>query len=664
MKKIIYTLVLIMALHIFSGCSENKDNINYLEYKENIFDYNIENACAFTVDNGKLFVAFSDDNYINCYDANGNKIDKYDFGEGFHTNLSYYNNVLYSFNYLNTGNTITAYNIQNNTMQEYSIQTDISSVIAMTVLENKIYMVYWSENSDEYLESIKYSVDDNYIYMGEKAIVIDIENFETEEIPINNVINLKPYSKNEIIYYAYDDIGGYYFTIYNIDKKSFSEKKYNNIPKYTYSFDFYDNNIIYSDFGNRKITSVNIDNNESVIDFIPNVVTVSGNDLKIENGFCYVLDNHTRSIIRVKYNETIKENKEIKFLSSEIYSEVPYGCGYLINTNIIGDDEFALNILAENSEYDICMMSSAQQFSKNIRDKGAFCKLNEIPMVKEYLDKCFPYLKDAATDKNGDIWMIPIAVDIPCIVYNPENCKKNNIELNSSTTWSELFEICSETSKNHALRNKFSVNGYQAQSDIINRYNLFHSIKNGKAVYNNDLFKKYCNLLKDTNIDSDFLHTRIISMDHYDNLNDYYGDYLFELLPYSFSTFYKETFENLRAIPTPSINGEEKSCAECIYFCVNSNSDNLDDTLNYISSYCSYMMKRVDAYIFEDKNIYLFNDMNLANDLYDIYSNAEVSFSPSNEMFWNDYIEYIQNKISVDELAEEVERKTNMYMDE
>ena len=76
------------------------------------------------------------------------------------------------------------------------------------------------------------------------------------------------------------------------------------------------------------------------------------------------------------------------------------------------------------------------------------------------------------------------------------------------------------------------------------------------------------------------------------------------------------------------------------------------------------MMKRVDAYIFEDKNIYLFNDMNLANDLYDIYSNAEVSFSPSNEMFWNDYIEYIQNKISVDELAEEVERKTNMYMDE
>ena len=175
----------------------------------------------------------------------------------------------------------------------------------------------------------------------------------------NNVINLKPYSKNEIIYYAYDDIGGYYFTIYNIDKKSFSEKKYNNIPKYTYSFDFYDNNIIYSDFGNRKITSVNIDNNESVIDFIPNVVTVSGNDLKIENGFCYVLDNHTRSIIRVKYNETIKENKEIKFLSSEIYSEVPYGCGYLINTNIIGDDEFALNILAENSEYDICMMSSA-----------------------------------------------------------------------------------------------------------------------------------------------------------------------------------------------------------------------------------------------------------------------------------------------------------------
>lgn len=669
MKKIL--TIIISLLICISACSCAKGNENYnqaaLKYEDNKFSYNLKNVCAFTVNEKILYAAFNGEPYIYQYDEDGKEIGKLDFGEGFHTNLSYYDNKLFSFTYGENRPYITVYDLNTNECAANAVNdVDITSAIGMTVLQDKIYLIYWSENHDEYQESIKYSDDDSYIYMGEKAVCIDTDSYEAEEIDIKNVLNLKPYSENEVLYYAYDDIGGYYFTVYDVLAKSFSDKIYNNNPLYTLSFAYNsdDESIIYSDFSNRKLTSVSLEQSDTKIDFMSNVVSVTGNELQFYDGECYILDNPTGNIFRAEYSKSVKKNKEIMFCSSEIYSEVPYGCGYSINSFMLNDDEFALSILAGNSDYDICMMASQQTFSQNIRDKGAFYPLNDVPMVKEYLDACFPYLKEAAADNNGRIWMIPIAADIPCILYNPENCQKYNINFDENTTWQYLFDIADNLYGSENLRSKFQLNGYQAESDIIHRYISNYAVNNNKSDFDNQLFRDTCQMIKNNDMASESLHTRLTQLSRYPSLTDYFNDYIFELTPYQYSMFYDEAFNTLRAAATPPLKENEPNCAECTYFCVNSNSDNLSAALDFISSYCSYMLEQNDSYMFRDKNIYQYGETPLAQDLYNIYSNAKVSFTIPKEMFWDDYLKYRNGQISLDDFITEAERKVDMYINE
>ncbi|MBQ9947251.1 MAG: hypothetical protein IJO91_02570, partial [Oscillospiraceae bacterium] len=531
--SIVAVAVLAAAGLLLGACAENTAIIDRAEFVDNRFSYNLTGAASFTVNDDKLYASFLNNPDIRVYDHNGVQVDTLNFGDGFHTNLSYYDGKLYSYTHGLNASSITIYNLNTDECTAYTIDPSISVPLAMTVLDGRVYLIYRSDLFDPYQQSVKFSDEDNYVYMGEKAVSLDVATFETEEIGINNVLNLKPYSETEILYYAYDDIGGYYFTVYNTWSKTFSEKTYNNTTSGTFAFDYNKSadSIVFSDFSNRKLVSVSMMEPDAQIDFMHNVVAVSGNDVQFCNGFCYVLDGVSGNVLRTEYDEAVKSNEEIIFRTPEIYSETPYGCGYNINTQMISDDEFALNILAEDSDYDICMMSSKQPFSRNIREQGAFYPLNDVPMVQEYLDACFPYLKEAAFN-NGEIWMIPIAVDIPCILYNPENCEKYDIVLDDAATWQYLFDTVDRLYGSVELRDNFQLNGYQAEDDIIHRYNSYYAFQGDSISYNTPLFRDTCVMLKSNDMASESLHTRIASPTFYDNLSDYYGEYLFVLTPY------------------------------------------------------------------------------------------------------------------------------------
>jgi hypothetical protein len=61
-----------------------------------------------------------------------------------------------------------------------------------------------------------------------------------------------------------------------------------------------------------------------------------------------------------------------------------------------------------------------------------------------YLDAVFPYLKEAATDKNGKIWMLPLDVNIAAIVYHELNCLDAGIDFTANTI-DALIENVSKT---------------------------------------------------------------------------------------------------------------------------------------------------------------------------------------------------------------------------
>lgn len=425
---------------------------------------------------------------------------------------------------------------------------------------------------------------------------------------------------------------------------------------YVFSFDVKDQErVIYSDFSNRKLVSCGIEGGDGEIDFASDLVTTGGNDIQLVGKDCYVLDNASQNIFRMDYEQAVHDNQTIRFCSSEIYSEVPFGCGYQMDSFMLEDEEFALKILAGDRDYDICMMSFGQDFSKNIHDKGAFYPLNELPNVQKYLDSCFPYIKEAARDENGNIWMLPIAVDVPFILYHPENCRELGIQFEDKLSWKVLMDLAGQMYETKSLRNKYQLNGYQLQGNLLKQYNSNFGLVKGKASYDTDLFRDICKSLKATDVDAPCFMTRMDSMSSYLDLEEYYDNFYFEEMIYKYEVNDPYPYQLLRAVGVPEIQEGIGNCADCIFLCVNGNSENLEAALDFINTYCSYMLTRKDTFMFQDMDSYAYGDSQLMKDLYEIYSNATIDFELPREIFWEDYQNYLEDKISLEDFIQEVE---------
>lgn len=72
----------------------------------------------------------------------------------------------------------------------------------------------------------------------------------------------------------------------------------------------------------------------------------------------------------------------------------------------------------------------SEPFGYHLREKGLFYPLNEVAGIQEYLDACFPYVKEAATDEDGNVWMLPVTVDIRSLLVSREAADKAIIREN------------------------------------------------------------------------------------------------------------------------------------------------------------------------------------------------------------------------------------------
>lgn len=134
------------------------------------------------------------------------------------------------------------------------------------------------------------------------------------------------------------------------------------------------------------------------------------------------------SIVQFNLKDVKKENQVLRYISAGFEMDEPYGCGYEMQRTKLEEDKFALKIMALDKDFDVCLVDTADSFSHNLKKNGVFYPLNDVPGVQEYLDACFPYVKDAATDEDGNIWMLPIEVNLPGIVVN-ENIAKDDVFL-------------------------------------------------------------------------------------------------------------------------------------------------------------------------------------------------------------------------------------------
>ena len=129
--------------------------------------------------------------------------------------------------------------------------------------------------------------------------------------------------------------------------------------------------------------------------------------------------------------------------------------------------------------------------------------------------------------------------------------------------------------------------------------------------------------------------------------------------PY-FSALGKSTL--LGVVPVPTIEKDIPNVGTMTFMMVNPQSENLEDTLQYISAYAKYALKKENSFILADESTYM--DTPFAKDCYALYANGGIYFEMEDEIYLDTFTEYINGEIELEEMITEIERRRKVYLGE
>ncbi len=497
-----------------------------------------------------------------------------------------------------------------------------------------------------------------YSYNGEKLIRVSLSTGEITESLVPYPIAISAYGNDCIVYAA--DKEGYYFTDFGS-----AEKSRHNIEQLQ-GFGMYepDRFVFASGSGiNIGILCAGAINPDEGISQLDNSYFPTG-ELYTVGGYTFfktaATDTEKAKICRIKNSEYIKKNNKIRLISCENSFDAPFGCGYTIDYENLSADSFSLAVLSNDKSHDMCIVNSYDGYSSNIRDKGSFYPLNDVPAVKEYLEGCFPYIKAAATDKNGDIWMLPLSVNIPVIVYNLETCKTAGIDFEENMSVEDFVAVC-EKAYASEYKNGFDVHPYVFTQNLLIGYMANHQS------FDTQSFREFAHLAKNKiNISDTTAYPPYFPLANpaQNRLFEQDGEkqFLFSYYRDSAGAVWMSGFESFRFAAVPAIAPKEKTAATCAFITVNPSSDNLEATLDYISSLARYLSGRENSFMLSDKDSYTMNEG--VESLYKLYEKAETGFNVSEEICFAPYIKYQSGEMSLEEMTAEADRKLSAYLNE
>lgn len=684
MKKLLFILAISLTLIILTSCEKANKDHEIFDVKEVYFSYAPDNAECFAVsDDGILYVpknnteedAFNGNIIINAFNLNGEKIKNYEIelnGKIKHI-CTDDNNVLYfSVKEDITKNlivseyeTLYSYDTKSQELKELLCLDSFNMVKKISYLNDCLYILgidpmYINKEYDNWEGDYRYEYDGtvlkSYNISNSKTISEKCLEIIFDDLPSDFSIN----PNGGIIIFAHDSEGGYYFADVNLNDKSTGKKIYRDIP-FTISFAADDKGVVFFSLNGSKLSTNTfvlchtvLNDDSGISDVMPNVTVRTADSIIYKKGFTFYLNMNTEKIERIKNSVYVKDNPKIKVISSTRYGTDIFSSGYVIDFSMQDYEGFALTVLSRDKSYDICYMGSNQDFSSNIRDKGSFYPLNDVPGVKEFLNSCFPFIKEAATDSDGNIWMIPIDVSVPIIAFNDENCKKIGIDFNSSTLQDFINNL------KIAEKSGDGLHYWLNKNQLVHR-NIMKYLRSNKTLDTPE-FRQLAMLIKDnlfSQLNEDYFGTP-------SDLAFFMGNTDLLFMSIDSRSFQTRSFligrNELKAVAVTDAGSDNLNSADCIYLCVNPDSNNLKSTLEYITAICEYMMNIKDFYMFTDKAQY--TDLNYAKELYNIYENSIIDFNISDEIFAVDFDRYLEGDISIDDFIKEADRKLAIYYNE
>ncbi|MGN1118714.1 MAG: hypothetical protein ACI4Q4_00050 [Oscillospiraceae bacterium] len=656
MRKTALITLAIFAAASFSGCSKSdKAEFDSLPDYEEYYEYSCGGAeiTAFSVgSDGTLCTAsFYPNNpteyYIDCFDMDGAK-----------TASLTTKRIISAFSY-DDNTIIGAFSDSGTFLEELDLSSGEYREICPLNEFDTIKKVQ-SDGSDIYvmgtafdrmmLDGEYYDEFGRYRYNGEMLLRIDRSSGEKTQSPVSYPAAFS--AKNNICrVYAADRDGLYFCDFDGNERMSHDIISMNGFDLYgRENYVFTASTGIY--VGNVCAGSLSIDDGISqCFDS-----TTDGTLLSVGG---YTFFRHLRSaesedyskIIRLKNSSYIKGNNKIKLISSTLDYSAPFGCGYTIDYENLTNEQLALSILSNDSNYDISAVSSFADCAANIRDKGSFYPLSNIPGVKEYLDKCLPCIKSAAVDSEGEVWMLPVALDAPIIAYNKSYPKSFDFE---NMTAEEFVLLC------QSLKAEGRTDGYSVHAYLYTRY-LLNCLASGKTSVGTPELTDFLSFAKEN------MNISVIPYpDYFPPVNSAMNDYMItgqglDNFVFSLPT-QREDIEwyskrDFGFAPAPRISTDDSCTASCEFLVVNPNSANLDETLNYISSLCCFLSEK-DSFMLSD------NLKERSGELFNVLSSAEIGFCLSDEILFEPYLSFLRGELSESAFIDEANRRLSAYLNE
>lgn len=515
------------------------------------------------------------------------------------------------------------------------------------IIGNTIYYTGTTEdrrNMNELIKGTDFEYDGTLIYKYK------LGDTEAEPIDIEYPVSISETVTGELCIYAVDENGPYFKTGIN------GRKNYNDLGKIG-SFGFLnENNFAFcSDIKSVSLNMGRLDSNSIYSELVENAGAYR---IKARSDYVFYINGFTGNLERINCLAFDKQNEIIRFLSPEYTFNKPFGIGYMTDYKELDNESFALSVLSQDSGFDIFMMNSHDGYAANIRDKCSFYPLSDIPNVREYLDKCFPYLKKAATDEEGNVWMLPIGINLPMIVYNKDSCATAGIDFGSKFTIEGLIDIC-ENAYNSEYKNGYDVQPYQLTQNLLMQYMAFNNS------FDMPEFRKFAEFAKEK-INLSQLSSCLTTVN--EAMNNLYMPesekaFLFSYLSDIDSVEWLSDFESFDFCAVPGISENFSPIATCTFITVNPSSSNLKEALNYVSDLAEYLSDQNNSFmLLSEKATY--TEKPGIKSVYDIVSSAEIGFYVSEEIYLDTYIKYLEDEISLESFIAETDRKLSAYLNE
>ena len=322
----------------------------------------------------------------------------------------------------------------------------------------------------------------------------------------------------------------------------------------------------------------------------------------------------------------------------------------------LGTEQYALKVLAQDSDFDVVVLSTRNNSSYNLKENGAFYALNEVDGVQEYLDACFPYIKELATNKDGDIWMLPIKLAIPSVFYNRDYCNKMGVDL-SAMDFMEFLRFTKQERSGENEEETVSISSYVIREELFGQY-----LQNWDS-FDTQILRDYLGQIKEITDNGTWLFNyALYSSVTSGKQMDFY--YFYEVHQANYRELIQAVgdSEHIGVLGVPKMAEGIGNVGTLTFLAVNPQAENLEAALDYVSSFVAYMLGQKDTFLFADETAY--TDTPLVHDLYRIYADGAVRFAMDTSIFDEQYMAYLNDKLTLEEMIAESERRRKIYMGE